>query len=177
MCKQVQVQHLHKISDAFSMGDNYAGNLLTSLHKCILNHLTGTPVRILGRATGAFQYQQVHHTQTHSHTRSGYLSSSQRDWCQSPVTSDQLESVRIPGGSVCANEGAHVHACVISKAVTRCVWWKAPDVACLLMCNKEAQLGQKAKEANGRERRVEWGKEGISLKEIMEGWGQGASLF
>ena len=45
------------------------------------------------------------------------------------------------------------------------------------MCNKKAQLGQKAKEANGREGRVEWGKEGISLKEIIEGWGQGASPF
>lgn len=73
-------------------------------------------------------------------------------------------------------ESAHVHACVSSKAVPSCVWWKAPDVACLLMCNKKAQLGQKAREAKGGERRVEWGKEGISLKEIMEGWGQGASL-
>lgn len=168
------VQCQYDISDSFPMGDNYTGIQSVELHICIINHLTGTPGRLLSTATGTFQNQQVHHTQTES----GYLSNSLCDWCQSPVTPDQLESVRIQRRSVCVcvSETAHVHACVSSKAVTRCVWWKAPDVACLLMCNKKAQLGQKAKEAKGIEKRVKWGKEGIFLKEIMEGWGQGASL-
>lgn len=36
------------------------------------------------------------------------------------------------------------------------------------MCNKKAQLGQKAKVADGRERREKGREKGIFLREIME---------
>lgn len=172
------MQCLYNTSDSFPMGDNYTGIQSAELHLCIINHLTGRPVRIQSKATGTFQYQQVQHAHTHTHTQDQdtFLTAcviganhqslwiNQRAWeCREAVY-------------LWVSECAHVHACVSSKAVTSCVWWKAPDVACFLMCNKKAQLGQKAKEANGRERSAEWRKEGISLKEIMEGWGQGASL-
>lgn len=137
----------------------------------INNHFAGKDAKIVWKATGTFQHQQIHHTNTRTctltHPELGYLSDGLCDGCQSTVTSNRVESVRIQRGGV--SESAHVHACVSSKAVTRCVWWKAPDVACHLMCNKKAQLGQKAKVADGRERREKGREKGIFLREIMEG--------
>lgn len=167
------------ISDSFPMGDNYTGIQSAGLHLYIINHLTGWPVRIQSKAPGTFQYQQVchMHTNTHIHThKDTFLTACMIGANHQSLWINQRAWEFREAAYVWASECAHVHACVSTKAVTSCVWWKAPDVACLLMCNKKAQLGQKAKEANGRERRVEWRKEGISLKEIMEGWGQGARL-
>lgn len=159
------------------MGDYYIGRPLPTLHKCIPNHLTGDACRT------------IEPSNRHIPTSAGSSRTSTRGpgtpfqqagvtWCQSPVTSDQPGSVRIARRKRACKRRVHMcmHA-LSAEAVTRCVPWKAPDVGRLLMPNKEAQLGQKANEANARERRVEWGKEGISLKEIMEGWGQALFFF
>lgn len=69
----------------------------------------------------------------------------------------------------CERGSPRVHACVSSRAATRCVWWKAPDVARLLRCNKKAQLGQKAKVADGREKRVKGIEKGTFLKRSNRG--------
>ncbi len=170
------VQRLYDISDSFPMGDNYIGIQSAELHLCIINHLTGRPVRIQRAKQQAHSNISRFITHTHTHNQDTFLTACVIDANHQSLWINQRAWECREAVYVWVSKCAHVHACVSSKAVTGCVWWKAPDVACLLMCNKKAQLGQKAKEANGRERRVEWRKEGISLKEIMEGWGQGASL-
>lgn len=152
----MNVQHLYNISDSFPMGDNYTGIQSAKLHLCIINHLTGRPVQRVKQQA----HSNISRFITHSHNQDNVLTAcvidanhqslwiNQRAWeCRNMVY-------------VWVSECAYVHACFSSKAVTSCVWWKAPDVACLLMCNKKAQLGQKAKEANRRERRAEWRNEG-----------------
>lgn len=166
------VQRLHDISDSFPMGENYTDIQSAELYLCIINHLTGRPVRI------HWAKQQAHSNISRfiKHSQDTFLTAYVIDANHQSLWINQRAWECREAYYVWVGECANVHACVSSKAVTGCVWWKAPDVACLLTCNKKARLGQKAKEANGREKRVEWRKEGISLKEIMEGWAQGASF-
>lgn len=150
------------------------------MHLIRINHFGGKDAKILWKATGTFQYQQVQHTNTqaHMHTNTPWTGIPfQQPVCLMPINSHFRSSgERENAERWCEWESPRVHACVSSKAVTRCVWWKAPDVACLLMCNEKAQLGQKAKVADGREKRVKGRKKGIFLREIIEGWGQSVSL-
>lgn len=148
------------------------------MHLFIMNHFGGKDAKILWKETGTFQYQQVHHTHARAHTstHASGIPFQQPVWLM-PINSHFRSSgERENAERWCEWESPRVHACVSSKAVTRCVWWKAPDVACLLMCNKKAQLGQKAKVADGRAKRVKGKKKGIFLREIIEGWGQSVRL-
>lgn len=122
----------------------------------------------------AFQYQQV----SCVCTRTVRTPSNQFVWLM-PITShfgSDRERENVENQCNSESECAHGHAGVSSKAVTSCVWWKAPDVACLLMCNKKAQLGQKAKEANEREKGEEWRKEGV-FKRLNGGIRSGCKSF
>lgn len=102
------VQRQYDISDSFPMGDNYTDIQSVELHLCIINHLTVRPVRIERAKQQAHSYT----SRFIKHTQSGYLSNSLHDWCQSPVTLDQLESVRMRRGSACVSERACTCACM-----------------------------------------------------------------
>ena len=167
------VQRLYDISDSFPMGDNYTGSQSTKLHLCIINHLTEMPVRI---QIAINRHIPISAGSSNTHSQDTFLTDCVIDANHQSLWINQRAWECRKAAYMWACECTHVHACVSSEAVTDCVWWKAPDVAFLLMCKKKAQLGQKAKAANEREKRVEWRKEEFSLKEIMEGWGQGASL-
>lgn len=60
------VECLYGISDSFPMGDNYTGIQSAKLHLCIINHLTGRPVRIQRAKQQAHSYisRFITHTRT-----------------------------------------------------------------------------------------------------------------
>lgn len=73
-------QWLHKISEAFSMGDYYIGRPLPTLHKCILNHLTGDACETIEPGNRRIPTSAgSSRTSTLAHEGSGHLSSSQHD--------------------------------------------------------------------------------------------------
>lgn len=63
------------ISNSFPMGDNYTGIQSAELHLCIINHLTGRPVRIQRAKQQAHSNisRFITHTHIHTHNQDTFL--------------------------------------------------------------------------------------------------------